>query len=331
MNPFVPRGPTAAGRTRLRTILVLVLVLVPGAALGGVGCVVDGSPSAPPGGQIAPATHDAAPLAADDAANPAEGEDDTQWSYVYDRYFAAGTAGHCGNSGCHARPQAGFACGSTASSCFDGLVAAGLVDLAHPPSSRLGDAASTPLAWFGSGYRPGKMPADEAVENQDAARAVTRWLAAGAKHGGGHADAGTDPSGPDASVHDASAPDGAAPADAGSRDAHADGPPPPPAMTWTKLYTGYFGPGTPGHCGNSGCHGATRAGFSCGATKTSCFSGLVAAGLVSPASPSSSRLGDPLQSPLAWFGGPMPKDNAVANPAAAQAVTAWLTAGAHND
>ncbi len=328
MNPLVLRGRTAMWGTRR------LLVLVPVAALGWVGCDIDVSPSASPGGQTAPATEDAAPVAEGDGDGAAGSDDDTQWSYVYDRYFAAGTAGHCGNSGCHARPHAGFTCGSTASSCFDGLVAARLVDLAHPSSSRLGDAARTPLAWFASGDQIGKMPVDEAVQNQDAVRAVTKWLAAGAKHDSGAraADAGTDPSGPDASVHDASAPDGSAPADASSRDAQADGaPPPPPAMTWTKLYTSYFGPGTPGHCGNSGCHSTTRAGFKCGATKTTCFSGLVAAGLVSTTNPSSSTLGNPQQSPLAWFGGPMPKDNAVANPAAAQAVTAWLTAGAHND
>jgi hypothetical protein len=103
--------------------------------------------------------------------------------------------------------------------------------------------------------------------------------------------------------------------------------------TWTALYTNFFGPGTPGHCGNSGCHSGPQpqAGFSCGATKATCYAGMVSFGLVNPSAPASSRLGDPGSSPLAWFNGIMPFDNPSPNPAGAAAITAWLAAGAPNN
>ncbi len=103
------------------------------------------------------------------------------------------------------------------------------------------------------------------------------------------------------------------------------------APTWSAVYGAFFGPSTPGHCGNSGCHQVTRANFKCGTSKTACYNGLVSAGLVNPSSPRSSVLGDPTRSPLSWFGGGMPADQAVSNPRAAAAVTAWLAAGAQNN
>jgi len=102
--------------------------------------------------------------------------------------------------------------------------------------------------------------------------------------------------------------------------------------TWTELYTQYFGPNTPGHCsGPGGCHTTTRGGFKCGTTKAACFDGLAAAGLLDSANPTQSTLGSDTDSPLSWFNGAMPLDNAVPNPAAAAAVKAWVAAGAHND
>ena len=127
---------------------------------------------------------------------------------------------------------------------------------------------------------------------------------AGAEHDAGDGGA----------VHDATA---------NTADAHV------PAPTWTTLYNDFFGHGTPGHCGN--CHAGFVGGFKCGTTKGDCYAGLVASGLVNPSAPATSRLGDPQSSPLSWFGGGMPADQAVSNPAAAAAVTAWLAAGAKND
>lgn len=102
-----------------------------------------------------------------------------------------------------------------------------------------------------------------------------------------------------------------------------------PAPTWTKLYNDYFGHNTPGHCGN--CHTGFLGGFKSGTNKNDCYAGLVASGLVDTHAPATSRLGNPETSPLSWFGGGMPADHAVSNPAAAAAVTAWLAAGAKNN
>jgi hypothetical protein len=104
------------------------------------------------------------------------------------------------------------------------------------------------------------------------------------------------------------------------------------APTFTQLYNTYLGPGTPGHCNNAGCHASTpRGGFLCGTTKSSCYAGLVSAGLVTPGpNAASSPLGSD-QSPLAWFGGGMPLDDPSPNDTAAAAVTAWLAAGALNN
>ena len=103
--------------------------------------------------------------------------------------------------------------------------------------------------------------------------------------------------------------------------------------TWSALYAGYFGPGTVGHCGNVGCHAATQAGFKCGASATTCYNGLVNKGLINPQNPSQSIFANPQLTPLSWFGGagPMPKDQAGPNAAAAQAVTAWVAAGVPNN
>lgn len=101
--------------------------------------------------------------------------------------------------------------------------------------------------------------------------------------------------------------------------------------TWTALYAGYFGPGTPGHCGNAGCHALSQSGFQCGPSAASCYAGLVAANLVNPSTPTTSAIADPNQSPLAWFGGNMPRDNALANTQAAAAVSHWVMLGAPND
>ncbi|GAC1352467.1 MAG: hypothetical protein NVSMB1_15620 [Polyangiales bacterium] len=110
------------------------------------------------------------------------------------------------------------------------------------------------------------------------------------------------------------------------------GPQPTPShpATWTATYTQFFGPGTPGHCGNSGCHAQLHAAFKCG-SKDECFNSMVAKGLIDRVHPSASRLGNHANSPLAWFGGAMPLDNPTPNPDAARAVTAWLASGANND
>lgn len=125
------------------------------------------------------------------------------------------------------------------------------------------------------------------------------------------------------------APDGGRPTTGEGADASPAALAAPP--TWTELYATYFGPGTPGHCGSSRCHGGLRGGFRCGFNKADCYDGLVKAGLVNPANPTQSRLAIEDESPLVWLGGAMPLDNPAPNPAAAAAVKAWVTAGAQNN
>jgi hypothetical protein len=128
----------------------------------------------------------------------------------------------------------------------------------------------------------------------------------------------------------------AAGTDAGAPDATADAQPDVvsvgAAPTWTQIYAQYIGPGTPGHCsGTGGCHTNLRAGFKCGTTKSECYAGLVAAGLVSTTNGAQSPIGIPGQSPLVWLGGGMPLDNDAPNAAGAAAVQAWVAAGALDD
>jgi hypothetical protein len=106
-----------------------------------------------------------------------------------------------------------------------------------------------------------------------------------------------------------------------------------PKGTWTYVYSTYFGPKTPGHCGNSGCHANTRSSFRCGTTQDDCYKGLLSSGLVDPAKGEASTLADPATSPVIWFStrGGMPRDNRKANEAAAADVREWLAAGAPND
>jgi hypothetical protein len=118
--------------------------------------------------------------------------------------------------------------------------------------------------------------------------------------------------------------------DAGAHDDASDGT--GAADTWTYVYTTYFGRGTPGHCGNAGCHQKIQSGFMCGTTKDTCYNGLVAKRLIGTKE-ATQPLVDPKLTPLAWFdtNGAMPQDDAVPNAAAVKDVQAWVAAGAKND
>jgi len=115
---------------------------------------------------------------------------------------------------------------------------------------------------------------------------------------------------------------------------------------WTYVFDTYFagtlplgeGTGTAGHCAE--CHSATLGGFRCGTDKDTCYLGLINAGQITPDAAAGSAIGDPLRSPLAWFGNPdtppgvyafMPEDQPVRNARAVAAVCGWLQAGARND
>jgi hypothetical protein len=103
----------------------------------------------------------------------------------------------------------------------------------------------------------------------------------------------------------------------------------PSGPTFTQLFEQFLGPNTAGHC--SDCHSGGTGGFRCGSTKDSCFQGLVQSGFVDPANPSRSTIAVEGQSPLSWLGGNMPTDGTADNALAADAVKAWVAAGAKND
>lgn len=88
--------------------------------------------------------------------------------------------------------------------------------------------------------------------------------------------------------------------------------------TWTDLYADYFAAGTAGDCVL--CH-------TFGATKASLYSTLQSNGQIngtsSPIVTSSSI--------LTWFGGTMPQGGSTTNPAAVDALNAWVAAGALNN
>jgi hypothetical protein len=102
---------------------------------------------------------------AGDAATDA-GSNET-WPVLYTKYF------HCTGTICHTLGRGGFHAGNTAASCYEGLVEAGLLDLANPSASPLVGPAS-PLVWFG-----GRMPLG-AHADPEAAKALRDWVSAGA-------------------------------------------------------------------------------------------------------------------------------------------------------
>lgn len=243
-------------------------------------------------------------------------EDPTDWAYLYDHYFGPETPGHCGNADCHLEQAGTFLCGEDKDTCYTGLIAAGLVNVDNPIASRLGNPQTSPLSWFGLG----PMPYDNPTPNEEAARAVTRWLESGARNRG-TAQVNGLPLTSDGSIPDAGS-------DAKKRRATGDIEIPVETPTWTYLYSYYFGPNTPGHCG--ACHIDNEPGFSC-RSKRDCYDSLLATGLVNTASAGASRLGSVSESPLSWLGGDEPRDNPLANPRGAALVRAWLRAGAKYD
>lgn len=117
------------------------------------------------------------PDTSSDAGTPSPVEVPT-WTQLYTQYFGPNTPGHCsGTGGCHTNLRGGFKCGTTPNDCYEGLVAAQLIDFTHPSASRLIDENESPLAWFG-----GSMPLDNLAPNPAAAAAVKAWVEAGARN-----------------------------------------------------------------------------------------------------------------------------------------------------
>jgi hypothetical protein len=83
-----------------------------------------------------------------------------------------------------------------------------------------------------------------------------------------------------------------------------------PAPKWSYIYATYFGPGSLGHCGDSGCHNIVNNHFMCGTDQATCYQGMLDTPLIDPMTPSNSRITNPERTPISWFntGGGMPFD-----------------------
>jgi hypothetical protein len=98
--------------------------------------------------------------------------------------------------------------------------------------------------------------------------------------------------------------------------------PPPPPPTWTAVFATYFGPGSPGSCGQaSRCHAEEMRDAS------SAYDWLARRGYIDG---TRSALVSPTNSCLRWFGGNMPPQ---AKPVedATRDLQAWVAAGALDD
>jgi hypothetical protein len=107
------------------------------------------------------------------------------------------------------------------------------------------------------------------------------------------------------------------------------------AVTWTTLYNTVFGPSGSSSCvSGGGCHTSTQSGFKCGTSKSTCYTGMINAGLVTAgASASSSALVSSSQSPLCNVGsfGNMPKGGSCVTASQLAQIKSWLASGAPNN
>jgi hypothetical protein len=123
---------------------------------------------------------DTAPDAIAKVCNP--GNAAPTYTELYTKYFAAGTHGHCATAECHSDPgHNSWICGPTKATCYNGMVSIGLIDLANPGASKLGDPKASPLNWINpNGPMPQDNPKpDPFPEGRDA---IIAWVAACAQN-----------------------------------------------------------------------------------------------------------------------------------------------------
>jgi hypothetical protein len=110
------------------------------------------------------------------ACTPSSDASAPSYSELYARYFAVGTPGHCAAAHCHGAPGANvWSCGDSPASCYDGMVHAGLIDVADPARSLIADPQRSPLAWVN---QAGDMPFDASTPLPEGRDAILAWVAA---------------------------------------------------------------------------------------------------------------------------------------------------------
>jgi hypothetical protein len=102
------------------------------------------------------------------------------WTQIYNSMFGPNGTSSCLGSSCHTNSRSGFACGTTATACYNGFVNAGYVTPgASASSSLILDPTSSCLC--GGNNLPGNMPAGSAACITAAQEAeIQAWLASGA-------------------------------------------------------------------------------------------------------------------------------------------------------
>ncbi len=95
------------------------------------------------------------------------------WTTIYATYFAAGTPGNCGASGCHLATNKGVKCADKAT-CFSTLTTQGYISGTSSPLA----TTQSCLTWYGSN---GNMPPSGGA-NTKAKTAINAWVAAGASN-----------------------------------------------------------------------------------------------------------------------------------------------------
>jgi hypothetical protein len=95
--------------------------------------------------------------------------------------------------------------------------------------------------------------------------------------------------------------------------------------TWTGIYNAYFATGTIGHC--AGCHSDAGRVVPLNSASVA-YDSLQSVGQIAGTASPIAIAG---QSRLTWFGGDMPPNGPTTAPDAAQAIAAWVAAGAPNN
>jgi hypothetical protein len=102
------------------------------------------------------------------------------YTELYTKYFAANTPGHCAIAECHSDPKHNiWLCGPTKDTCYSGMVSAGIIDLANPVASKIGDPRNSPINWINPN---GPMPQDAPKPFPEGRDAILAWVAACAQN-----------------------------------------------------------------------------------------------------------------------------------------------------
>jgi hypothetical protein len=112
------------------------------------------------------------------AASSSSSSGAVTWTEIYDTVFGPSGTSTCSGGSCHTNSRNGFACGTTATSCYQGLVNAGYITSSGgASSSALVEPSQSPLC--GNGFS-GNMPRNHSCITAAQLTEIKAWLATGA-------------------------------------------------------------------------------------------------------------------------------------------------------